>query len=149
MAETTEGRVVIAASAAAIMDVLADVEAYPEWTEIRSVRVLASHPGGRPAEAAFEVEVPMLGRASFRLTYRYAPGDAGMSWVSTSAQGAVSHVDGEYLLSELGDGSTEVTYRLRVDLAVLLPGFVRTKGEARLIANALENLRARVERDAA
>lgn len=149
MAESTEGKVVIAASPAVVMDVLADVDAYPEWNEVRSVHVLSRTEGGRPAVADFEINVPILGRATFRLTYRYAPGDAGMSWVSTDAQGAVSHVDGEYLLSDLGDEGTEVTYRLRVDLAVLLPAFVRTRGEERVIANALEGLRSRVERDAA
>jgi len=43
------------------------------------------------------------------------------------------------------DGETEVTYRLNVELGVLLPGFVRTQGAKRVIENALERLKRRVE----
>jgi hypothetical protein len=38
-----------------------------------------------------------------------------------------------------------VTYRLAVELGVLLPGFVRTQGAKRVIDNALEGLKRRVE----
>jgi hypothetical protein len=38
-----------------------------------------------------------------------------------------------------------VIYRLAVDLGILLPGFVRTQGEKRVIENALEGLKRRVE----
>jgi hypothetical protein len=68
-----------------------------------------------------------------------------MSWVSTEAHGAVSKISGEYLLSEVDDDETKVIYRLSVDLGVLLPGFVRTQGEKRVIENALEGLKRRVE----
>jgi hypothetical protein len=86
----------------------------------------------------------MLGRADYTLAYRYAPGDTGMSWVSTEARGAVTKITGEYLLDEL-EGETTVTYRLAVELGVLLPGFVRTQGAKRVIDNALEGLKRRVE----
>jgi hypothetical protein len=56
----------------------------------------------------------------------------------------VSNITGEYLLDEV-EGKTTVTYRLNVELGVLLPGFVRTQGSARVIENALERLKARVE----
>ena len=94
MSEQTEGRTVIAASAAEIMDVLTNFEAYPEWAEVTSVRVLERGDGGLGTKVAFEVEVPVLGRASYTLAYRYAPGDGGMSWVSTEARGAVSDISG-------------------------------------------------------
>ena len=38
-----------------------------------------------------------------------------------------------------------MTYRLAVELGVLLPGFVRTQGAKRVIENALEGLKRRVE----
>jgi hypothetical protein len=96
-------------------------------------------------KVAFEVDVPVLGRANYTLAYRYAPGDGGMSWVSTEARGAVSNITGEYLLTEIDDDETKVIYRLAVDLGILLPGFVRTQGEKRVIENALEGLKRRVE----
>jgi carbon monoxide dehydrogenase subunit G len=145
MSEQTEGQIVIGAPAAEIMDVLTDFEAYPEWADVKTARVLERGEGGVGTKVAFEVEVPVLGRASYTLAYRYAPGDGGMSWVSTEARGAVSNITGEYLLSEIDDEETKVIYRLSVDLGVLLPGFVRTQGEKRVIENALEGLKRRVE----
>ncbi len=134
----------IDAPAAEIMDVITDYEAYPEWAEVKSARVLQRGEGGLATEVAYEVDVPLLGRASYTLAYRYA-GDAGVSWVTKEARGAVSNITGEYLLNELDGGRTEVTYRLSVELAVLLPGIVRTQGAKRVIENALEHLKRRVE----
>jgi carbon monoxide dehydrogenase subunit G len=144
MAEQTEGSILVEAPAAEIMDVLTDYEAYPEWADVKSATVVERTEGGLATKVAFEVEVPVLGRAEYTLAYRYAPGDAGMSWVSTEARGAVTNITGEYLLDEV-DGQTTVTYRLAVDLGVLLPGFVRTQGAKRVIDNALEGLKRRVE----
>jgi len=145
MSEHTEGEIAIEASAAEVMDVLVDFEAYPEWADVKSANVLERGEGGLGTKVAFEVDVPVLGRASYTLAYRYAPGDGGLSWVSTEARGAVSNITGEYLLSETEDDDTRVVYRLAVDLGVLLPGFVRTQGEKRVISNALEGLKRRVE----
>ncbi|MGH2530651.1 MAG: SRPBCC family protein [Actinomycetota bacterium] len=145
MGEHAEGSIVIEASAAEVMDVITDYEAYPEWADVKSASVLQRGEGGLATEVAFEVDVPVLGRASYTLAYRYAPGDAGLSWVTREARGAVNNISGEYLLDELDDGETEVTYRLNVELGVLLPGFVRTQGAKRVIENALERLKRRVE----
>jgi len=145
MSEQTEGQTTIAASAGEIMDVLTEFESYPEWADVKSVEVLERGEGGIGTKVAFEVEVPVLGRASYTLAYRYAPADGGLSWVSTEARGAVSDISGEYLLSEVDEDETEVTYRLRVELGILLPAFVRTQGEKRVIDNALERLKHRVE----
>ena len=124
---------------------LTDFEAYPEWADVKSATILERGEGGLGTKVAFEVDVPILGRASYTLAYRYAPGDGGMSWISTEARGAVSNITGEYLLTDVEDDETTVVYRLAVDLGVLLPGFVRTQGEKRVIDNALEGLKRRVE----
>jgi hypothetical protein len=145
MTEQTEGQIVVEASAAEIMDVLTDFEAYPEWADVKSVQVVERGEGGVGTRVAFEVDVPVLGRANYTLAYRYAPADGGMSWVSTEARGAVSDISGEYLLTEIDEDETKVIYRLAVELGVLLPGFVRTQGEKRVIQNALEGLKRRVE----
>ena len=145
MSEQTEGQIVIEAPAAEVMDVLTDFEAYPEWADVKSATILERGEGGLGTKVACEVDVPILGRASYTLAYRYAPGDGGMSWISTEARGAVSNITGEYLLTDVEDDETTVVYRLAVDLGVLLPGFVRTQGEKRVIDNALEGLKRRVE----
>jgi hypothetical protein len=112
---------------------------------VKSARVLERGDGGVGTRVAFEVDVPVLGRASYTLAYRYAPADGGMSWVSTEARGAVSDISGEYLLTEIDEDETKAIYRLAVNLGVLLPGFIRTQGEKRVIESALEGLKRRVE----
>lgn len=146
MAEHAEGSITIEAPASSVMDVIADYEAYPEWAGVKSVEVLERGPGERGTRVAFEVDVPVLGKASYTLAYRYAPGDLGVSWSTTEARGAVRELHGEYLLSELDD-ETEVTYRLSVELGVLVPGMLRTEGAKRVIAAALKGLKQRVEGD--
>jgi carbon monoxide dehydrogenase subunit G len=145
MTEHTEGSIVIEAPAAEIMDVLIEYEAYPEWADVKSASVLERGEGGLATKVAFQVDVPLLGKASYTLAYRYAPADAGLSWVTTEARGSVSNISGEYLLTEIDDRETKVLYRLNVELGVLLPGFVRTQGAKRVIENALEGLKRRVE----
>jgi carbon monoxide dehydrogenase subunit G len=145
VSEYAEGSVVIEASAIDVMDVLTDFEAYPEWNEVASVEVLRRGEGGVGTEVHFEVDVPFLGTASYTLSYIYAPGDSGMSWTTKESRGAVRDIRGEYLLNEPDDDETKVTYRLAVDLGMLVPGFIRTQGSKRVIENALERLKDRVE----
>jgi len=143
--EQAEGSIVIAAGMEDVMDVLVDYETYPEWSEVQTVDVRRRGEGGRATEVAFEVDVPVLGKASYTLAYVYAPGDAGLSWTTKEARGAIRDIRGEYLLNELSDAETKVTYRLAVELGVLVPGFLRTEGAKRVIENALERLKRRVE----
>jgi len=142
--EQAEGSILIEAPLEDVIEVIEDYESYPEWAEVRRVEVRERGEGGRPQEVAFEVDVPVLGKASYTLRYRYAAGDTAISWVSIDAHGAVREVRGEYLLDELEE-TTKVTYRLAVELGPLVPGFIRTEGARRVIENALERLKRRVE----
>jgi carbon monoxide dehydrogenase subunit G len=143
--EHAEGSIVIDAPLEDVMEVLEDYEAYPEWAEVRTAQIRERGEGGRAREVAFEVDVPVLGKAAYTLVYRYAPGDAALSWVTKEARGAIRDIRGEYLLHEVDDATTKVTYRLTVDLGVLVPGMLRTQGAKRVIENALEKLKRRVE----
>ena len=129
--EHAEGSIEIEAPLEDIVEVLEDFEAYPEWADVRTVEILQRGEGGRATQVAFEVDVPVLGRAGYTLAYQYAAGDTGMSWVTTEARGAVRDIRGEYLFTELDDGTTKVTYRLGVELGVLVPGFLRSEGARR------------------
>lgn len=143
MAEQTEGTIEIEADASEIMGVIADFEALPEWSDIESAEILKRDSEGRGVEVAYKVS--MMGfSASYTLTYEYAPDDAGMSWTTVTAEGAVKDVQGEYVLEE-DDGETEVTYRLAVELGVPVPGLLRRQGEKRVVRQALEGLKKRVE----
>src|SRR5947208_12823627 len=121
--DQAEGTVVVEAPLEDVMEVIGDFETYPEWAEVKSVTVKSRGEGGRATEVSFEVDVPVLGKASYTLAYVYAPGDTGVSWVSREAHGAIREVRGEYLLNELDDEITRVTYRLGVELGPLIPGF--------------------------
>jgi carbon monoxide dehydrogenase subunit G len=143
--EHAEGSTTIEAPIEDVMEVIEDYEAYPEWSDVETVEVLRRGEGGRATEVAFQVDVPVLGKAAYTLAYAYAPGDTGISWTTKEARGAIRDIRGEYLLNELADGTTKVTYRLAVELGVLVPGFLRTEGAKRVIENALERLKRRVE----
>src|ERR671915_1362353 len=109
--EHAEGSIEIEASLEDVMEVLEDYEAYPEWAEVRTAKIRQRGEGGRATEVAFEVEVPVLGKAAYTLSYRYAPGDTGLSWVTKDARGAIRDIRGEYLLDEIGPSTTKVTFR--------------------------------------
>jgi len=143
--EHAEGSTIVEAPIEDVMEVIEDYEAYPEWSDVETVEVLRRGEGGRATEVAFQVDVPVLGKAAYTLTYAYAPGDTGISWTTKEARGAIRDIRGEYLLNELPDDTTKVTYRLAVELGVLVPGFLRTEGAKRVIENALERLKRRVE----
>ena len=105
--EHAEGSIVIEAPLADVIEVLEDYEAYPEWADVETVQVLQRGEGGRATEVAFEVDVPVLGKAAYTLAYRYAPGDSALSWVTKEARGAIRDIRGEYLLHELDDADDE------------------------------------------
>jgi ribosome-associated toxin RatA of RatAB toxin-antitoxin module len=145
VAELTEGSVRIAAPPAAIMSVIADVAAYPEWAEgVRSAEILSEDRAGRAVRVAFRVGMAGI-EATYTLAYAYRPGDAGVSWTTEAASGAVEDVRGEYRL--VADGpETVVTYALRVEPAISLPGYLKRHVERSIVETALEGVRARAER---
>jgi hypothetical protein len=57
----------------------------------------------------------------------------------------LSALEGAYTLTDLGDGSTEVTYALELDVVIPLIGMLKRKGEKILIDAALKGLKKRVE----
>ena len=144
VAEQTEGSTRIRATPASVMAVIADVTAYPEWAEgIRRVEVLAADEKGRPERAAFRAGMAGI-EAAYTLAYVYEPGDGGVSWTTVSASGAVHDVRGAYRLLVDGEG-TAVTYTLRVEPAIPLPGYLKRHIEGSIVEAALEGLKRRVE----
>lgn len=144
MAEQTEGTIEVDAAPGEIMAVICDFEAYPDWAEgIRSTQVLGRDANGRGTEVAFEFSA-MGFTASYTLRYEYVPADEGVRWTTKEASGAVKDIRGEYELEPL-NGDTRVTYRLTVEPAIPLPGFLRRQADRRAIKTALEGLKRRVE----
>lgn len=143
MAEETEGTISIDADPAEVMGVIADFEAYPEWSDVDRVEVLARDRRGRGTEVAYQVT--MMGiSASYTLAYKYRPGNSGVSWTTSRAAGAVKGIRGEYSIED-EDGKTRVTYRLAVDLAIPVLGLMRRRGARKVVETALLGLKRRVE----
>jgi ribosome-associated toxin RatA of RatAB toxin-antitoxin module len=144
MADQTTSSITIAAAAADVMDVIADLEAYPEWTaSVREVEVLTVYEDDeRPAEARFVLDAGAI-KDTYTLSYEWDD-DAQVRWTLVEA-GLLRRLDGSYTLMELEDGSTEVTYELTVDVAIPLLGLMKRKAEKVIIGTALKELKKRVE----
>jgi len=143
MAEQTSSSIVIDAPPAAVMDVIADFAAYPDWAKgVKQATVRAEGDGGRAQEVFFSLDVAPI-KDEYTLAYTWN-GDHDVTW--TLAEGKMLRaLDGAYLLSDRGDGSTEVTYRLALDVSIPLIGMIKRKGEKILIDTALKGLKQRVE----
>jgi uncharacterized membrane protein len=143
MAEQTESRITVDAPPAAVMTVIADLPAYPEWNdEMKSVEVLTRHADGRPEQVRFVLDASPI-KDEYVLTYTWN-GDREARWTLASAQ-MLSSMDGAYLLRDLPGGGTEVVYRLSVDLKIPMLGLLKRKGEKVIIDRALKGLKKRVE----
>lgn len=144
MAEQTQGSIEIGADAAAVMAVIADYETYPEWAKgVKTVKVLERGADGRASKVHYDVAQGPI-KVSYTLTYDYAPGDGGVSWTFVEGQG-LRDLSGAYELEPKGADKTGVTYRLKADIALPIPGFLKRQGERTIIDTALKGLKKRVE----
>lgn len=142
MADQTTRQLRIDAPLEVIWAVLIDFERYPEWArDVKETAVLERDGEGRPTEVHFRAAA--MGRStSYTLRYDWADAPHRLPW--ELVDGDIMRVlDGSYEFAE-NDGSTDVTYHLRVELAVPLPGFVKRRAEARIVGTALRELRDHV-----
>lgn len=146
MAEQTTSSIVIDATAAQVMAVIADFDAYPSWAkgvqtaEVRST-IDAGPEAGRAREVFFSLDVSPI-KDEYTLAYEW-DGDRQVTWTLVEGK-MLRALDGAYVLRER-DGATEVTYRLALDVSIPLIGMLKRKGEKILIDTALKGLKKRVE----
>jgi carbon monoxide dehydrogenase subunit G len=144
MAERTEGSIDVQAPPSEVMGVIADFESYPQWAQgVKSARVESRDARGRAKEVSFHVSSAGID-AKYTLTYRYLARGTGCSWATVEASGAVRDITGEYGLEPIPTG-TRVTYRLSMEPAISLPGFLRRTAEKTIVNTALGGLKRRVE----
>ena len=142
MPEQTHSSIVVAADPAAIMAVIADVEAYPEWISgLESVTAHAVDEAGRPLEATFDGNLGLV-KDSYTVAYDWA--DTEVSWWLTQGE-ALRDLHGTYTCTDVGDGQTNVEYRLEVELAIPIVSMLRRRGEKVIVDSALKGLKRRVE----
>lgn len=143
MAEQSTQSIVINASPSAIMAVIADFPAYPEWSrELTSVEVLSDSDDGRAKQVRFGLDAGML-KDEYTLEYSWAADGLSVDWHLVSGQMQKSQ-EGRYTLRET-DGGTEVTYTLTVELSIPMIGMFKRKAEKVIMDTALKGLKRRVE----
>ncbi len=136
----------VAASPEVCFAIAIDLDAYPQWADgIASVIPLEIDEEGRVVRARFEAEA--IGRRTrYVLEYDHSEAPHRLSWAQTEGD-LTRRLDGAYLFEPSAHqaGHTTVTYELSIDLAVPLPGFVKRRAEAKIMAAALRAFRRRAE----
>jgi ribosome-associated toxin RatA of RatAB toxin-antitoxin module len=144
MAETTESTITINSAPGDVMDVIADFEAYPEWTgAVKKAEVVKQGSGGRPKEVFFDLDAGAI-KDQYTLAYAWK-GDTEVRWHLVKADQIMKSMDGAYLLEDNGDDTTTVTYQLAVDVKIPMLGMIKRKAEKVIIDTALKELKKRVE----
>ena len=143
MAEQTSSSIVVDAPPADVMAVIADFESYPEWAKgVQKAEVVDPGTGDRADQVYFALDVSPI-KDEYTLAYDW-DGDREVTWTLVEGN-MLRALDGAYTLVDRGDGSTEVTYRLALDVSIPLIGMLKRKGEKILIDTALKGLKKRVE----
>jgi hypothetical protein len=146
MADRTVSNIVIDAAPAAVLEVIADFEKYPDWTgAVKQVSVLDRLPDGRGSKVKFVLDAGAI-RDTYVLDYTWDFTELGtgtLSWGLVEST-VLKALDGAYVLSAI-DGGTDVRYSLAVDLRIPMLGMLRRKAEKAIIDAALNELKKRVE----
>ncbi len=144
MADQTASSIVIDAPADRIMAVIADLPAYPQWSDgIASVTVLSVYEDdNRPADARFVLDSGAI-KDTYELEYDW-DGDTKVTWTLTKGD-MLTAMDGTYELAPHGDGTPTVHYRLSVDVKIPMIGMIKRKAEKVIVDTALKGLKKRVE----
>jgi ribosome-associated toxin RatA of RatAB toxin-antitoxin module len=142
MADLTTSSITVAADPATVMAVIADFESYPQWAKgVKSARVADRDSDGRASQVDFVLEAAPI-RDEYTLSYQWDD-DREVTWSLVRAT-MLKSMEGAYVLTPRGD-STEVSYRLTVDLTIPMIGMLKRKGERVIIDTALKGLKSRVE----
>jgi ribosome-associated toxin RatA of RatAB toxin-antitoxin module len=143
MADESTQSITINAAPAAVMAVIADFAAYPQWAKsVKTIEVTKPGPDGRAEQVAFKIDAGGI-RDEYELAYTWHD-DLKVSW--TLVKGQMQKAQrGSYTLVPTGAGATEVTYNLSVDLAMPMLGMLKRKAEKMVMDTALKELKKRVE----
>jgi ribosome-associated toxin RatA of RatAB toxin-antitoxin module len=146
MSDRTESTVVIEAPPAAVLDVITNYEAYPEWTgAVKEAEIVERDADGEPKRVRFVLDAGAI-RDTYTLEYTRDLDEEGvgtLSWTLVEST-VLKALDGAYDLAPVDDG-TAVRYSLVVDLRVPMLGMLRRKAEKMIIDTALNELKKQVE----
>lgn len=147
MTDSTSSSVHITADPGAVLDVIADFEAYPEWAEqVKTVTILSEDGDGWADQVEYVLDAGAL-KDTYVLEYNWdgiaEDGSGTVSWNLVRA-GVLKALDGTYTLTPQ-DGGTQVDYALAVDVKIPMIGMLKRKAEKVIIDTALKELKKRVE----
>lgn len=142
MTDQTTSDITVDADPAAVMAVIADFDAYPEWaTGVQQTEVVQQGTDGRPEQVRFVLDASPI-KDEYVLAYDW-DADRQVTWTLVSGK-VLKGMDGAYVLTEAG-AATRVTYRLAVEVSIPMIGMLRRKAEKVVIDTALKGLKKRVE----
>lgn len=140
MAVRDSREVVIEASPAEILDVIADVENTPSWSpQYQSAEILDTHTDGRPRRVKMTIKAAGI---TDEQVVEYSWVDDSVSWTLVSA-GQLKSQDAKYTLTPQGD-KTKVRFDMDIDLSVPLPGFLVKRTMKGGMETATDGLRKQV-----
>ncbi|OBG41361.1 MULTISPECIES: SRPBCC family protein [Mycolicibacter] len=143
MADKTAQTIYIAADPDTVMNVIADIGAYPDWvSEYTEADVLETDADGYPKVARMVLDAAVL-KDTMVLDYDWSADRRSVRW-SLASSSLLKALNGEYRLTPKGSG-TEVRYELSVDLMIPMIGLLKRKAERRLTDTALKDLKKRAE----
>jgi ribosome-associated toxin RatA of RatAB toxin-antitoxin module len=143
MAEFTSSSITIEAAPNEVMAVIADFARYPDWTgEVKEAEILKTDAQGRAEQVRLVMDAGAI-KDDQTLGYTWT-GENEVSWTLVKSQ-MLRALDGSYILKAAGDGATEVTYQLTVDVKIPMLGMIKRKAEKVIIDRALAGLKKRVE----
>ena len=140
MATSDSREVVIEATSEEILDVIADVEATPDWSpQYQKAVILESYPDGRPKQVEMTVKAAGLTDV---MVIEYTWTDSRVSWTLVKS-GQLKAQDASYTLTPDGD-KTRVKFDLKVDLSIPMPGFILKRTLKGGLETATDGLRKQV-----
>jgi ribosome-associated toxin RatA of RatAB toxin-antitoxin module len=143
MADEAHEQIHVAADPFDCFDLATDFESYPTWAkDVKVATILARDDAGRPARV--EYRAAALGRnVRYVLDYDYGKAPESFSWTLVEGD-MLRALDGTYAFEAEGDG-TRVTYDLRVDLSVPMPGLLKRRAAGMITGTALKELKREAE----
>ena len=130
------------ADAVAILDIVADFEAYPQWNdEVKAVYVLARYNDGRPSQLRLDTEI-----GGQPLTFIQAVYYPGAGQIQTVLQQGEWFAKQEQLFSVVAMGpSSLLTVDLDVETTVAVPSLMVKKLVNDALEHLADNLKTRAE----
>ena len=143
MTDRAAQTILIDAPPSKCLEIVLDFERYPEWAQdVKETTVRSRDAEGRASHVEYRASA--LGRSThYTLEYNYSELPSRLSWHIVEGY-IMRAIDGAYSFVEV-DGGTQVFYELDIELVVPLPGFVKRRAEARILIEAVKELKARAE----